>query len=111
MCVCVCVCVYIHRHVCVYVCINNIHIFYIYIYIYTYIYIGMCVCIYIHMHCVVFNDNHRQKLCFTQFSTRMAARLLLTFPICLHNQLSYIYIPYHILRAQMFEKCDSSNRQ
>ena len=30
------------------------------------------------------------KNCFTQFSTRMAAWLLLTFFICLHNQLSSI---------------------
>ena len=33
----------------------------------------------------------REKLCFTQFSTRMAAWLLLTFFICLHNQLSSIH--------------------
>ena len=37
------------------------------------------------------NDTHREKLCFTQFSARMAAWLLLAFFICLHNQLSYIY--------------------
>ena len=36
-------------------------------------------------------DAHREKPCFTQFSTRMAAWLLLTFFICLHNQLSSIY--------------------
>ena len=37
------------------------------------------------------NDTHREKLYFTQFSIRMAAWLLLTFYICLHNQLSSIY--------------------
>ena len=37
-----------------------------------------------------FNDTHMEKLCFIQFSTRMAGWLLLTFLICLHNQLSSI---------------------
>ena len=37
------------------------------------------------------NDTHREKLCFTRFSTRMAACLLLTFFICLHDQLSSIH--------------------
>ena len=45
--------------------------------------------------------------CFTQFSTGMAGWLLLIFLICLHNQLSSI----HPLSVQMFEKCNSSNRQ
>ena len=31
------------------------------------------------------------KNCFTQFNTRMVAWLLLTFLICLHNQLSSIH--------------------
>ena len=35
-----------------------------------------------------FNDTHREKLYFFQFSTRMAGWLLLTLLICLHNQLS-----------------------
>ena len=34
------------------------------------------------------NDTHREQLCFTQFSTRMAGWLFLTFFIYLHNQLS-----------------------
>ena len=38
-----------------------------------------------------FFDTHREKLCFTQFSTRMAGWLLLTFFICLHNKLSSIH--------------------
>ena len=33
------------------------------------------------------NDTHRKKLGFTQFSASMVAGLLLTFLICLHNQL------------------------
>ena len=37
-----------------------------------------------------FNDTHREKLNFIQFSTRMADWLLLTFLICLYNQLSSI---------------------
>ena len=57
------------------------------------------------------NDTHREKLCFTQFSRRIAAWLLLTFFECLHNQLSFILfiITYQIV--QMLEKCGSSNRQ
>ena len=38
-----------------------------------------------------FNDNHRENLHFTHISTIMAAWLLLTFFICLHNQLSSIH--------------------
>ena len=37
-----------------------------------------------------FNDTHREKLCFiqfTQFSTRMADWLLDLFIICLHSML------------------------
>ena len=50
----------------------------------------------------------RKDLCFTQFSTGMAVCLLLSFFICLHNQLSSVH---SIITTQMFEKCDSSNRQ
>ena len=37
-----------------------------------------------------FNDTHREKLSFIQFSTRMAGWLFLMDLICLHNQLSSI---------------------
>ena len=51
------------------------------------------------------NDTHREKLYgFIQFSTRMAGWLLLTFFICLHNQLSSNTFHYHVLTEQMFEK-------
>ena len=36
------------------------------------------------------NDTQREKRCFTQLSTMVAAWLLLTFFICLHNQLSSV---------------------
>ena len=36
---------------------------------------------------VWFNDTRREKLCFAQFSIRVTACLLLTFFVCLHNQL------------------------
>ena len=36
-------------------------------------------------------NTHREKLCFTQFSTRMTAWLFLTFFMRLHNQLNSIY--------------------
>ena len=38
-----------------------------------------------------FYDTQRDKLGFTQFIIRMAAWLLLTFFICLHNQLSSLH--------------------
>ena len=38
------------------------------------------------------NDTHREKLRFTQFSTKMAAWLLLTFFICFQNQFCLLYI-------------------
>ena len=41
----------------------------------------------------------------------MAAWLLLTFFICLHNQLSFINFITTYQRVQMFEKCASLNRQ
>ena len=36
------------------------------------------------------SNTHRGKFCFTQFSARMAALLLLVFSICLHDQLTSI---------------------
>ena len=40
---------------------------------------------------LVTDDTYREKLCFTQFSTRMAAWLLLTFFTCLHKQLNSVH--------------------
>ena len=40
---------------------------------------------------LLLNDTHKEKLCFTQLGTRMAAWLLLTFLICLHNQLRFMH--------------------
>ena len=68
-------------------------------------------CAYVKKDKVFYNDTHREKLCFTQFSTRMAPWLLLTFFVCLHNQLSSIHSIITYYRVQMFEKGDSSNRQ
>ena len=52
------------------------------------------------------------KNCFIYFITRMVGWLVLTFLLCLHNQLSSIIrFHYHVLSVQMFEKCDSLNRQ
>ena len=42
-------------------------------------------------HYCLFNNTHKEKLHFTQISTRMAAWVLLAFFICLHNQLSSIH--------------------
>ena len=56
-----------------------------------------------------FNDTHMEKLCFIQFSTRMAGWLLLTFLICLHNQLSSIihciitYQEYRCLKNVIYQ--------
>ena len=52
----------------------------------------------------------RKNLCFTEFSTKILeiqSWLLLTFLICLHNQLS----SFNSIIVQMSEKRDSSNRQ
>ena len=54
------------------------------------------------------------KNCFNQFSTRMAAWLLLTFFICLRNQLSSIHSitrikEYRCLRNVIHQKIDSRN--
>ena len=37
------------------------------------------------------NNTHKEKLCFTHFSTKMATWLLLTFYICEHNKLNSIH--------------------
>ena len=39
--------------------------------------------------CEVFNDTHREKLCFNEFRAKMTGWLFQTFLICLHNQLIY----------------------
>ena len=59
------------------------------------------------------NVTHREKLCFTQFSTRISAWQLLTFSICLHNQLSSIHSlsrikKYRCLKNVIHQK-DSKN--
>ena len=60
----------------------------------------------------VISDTHREKLCFTHLSTRMAAWLLLTFFMCFTQSVKFYTFHYHVLRVQMlFEKYDSSNRQ
>ena len=56
-----------------------------------------------------FNDTHWVKLCFIQFSTRMADWLLLTFSTCLHNQLSSFI--HSITRIKSTDVQCSSNRQ
>ena len=57
------------------------------------------------------NDTHKEKLCFIQFSTRMAGWLLLTFFIMFIQSIKFYTFHYHALRVQMFEKCGSWNRQ
>ena len=59
------------------------------------------------------NNTHREKLCFAQFITKRAARLLLTFFICLHYQLSSIhsintYWEYRCLK-NVIHQIDSKN--
>ena len=61
-----------------------------------------------HRAAILKKISFREKLCFTQFSKRMAACLLMTFLICLHNQLSYIHSVITYERVKMFEKGDSS---
>ena len=59
-----------------------------------------------------FNDTQREKLCFIQFSTRngwLAVSDL--FDMFTQSIKFYYTLYYYVLRVQMFEKCDSSNRQ
>ena len=58
---------------------------------------------------LTFNDTHREKLCFIQFSTRMAVWPLLTFFICLHNHLSSMHSitrikEYNLKNVALFSK-------
>ena len=59
------------------------------------------------------NDTHRENLSFTHISTIMAAWLLLTFYICLHNQLTCIHsiITYQMYRRlkNVIHQIDSKN--
>ena len=63
---------------------------------------------------VKINDTLREKMCFTQFSTRMPALLFLTFFICSHNQLSSIHSivtrikEYRCLKS-VIDQIDSKN--
>ena len=43
----------------------------------------------------MFNDTHREKLCYTQFSTRMAAWLLLMFT----QSIKLYKLPYFLLKS------------
>lgn len=58
---------------------------------------------------MIFNDTHREKNCFTQFSTRMHVWLLLTVFICFTQSIKVYSFHYHVLntneRLQIFEKC------
>ena len=56
---------------------------------------------------VFVNDTHIEELDSVQKFIEIQDWLLLTFFICLHNQLS----SFNSIIVQMSEKCDSSNRQ
>ena len=61
--------------------------------------------------CHSFNDPQREKFCFIQISKKnggLAASNL--FHMFAQSVIFYTFY-YHILRVQMFEKCDSSNIQ
>ena len=55
----------------------------------------------------LFNDTHMEELDSVQKFIEIQGWLLLTFFICLHNQLS----SFNSIIVQMSEKRDSSNRQ
>ena len=59
---------------------------------------------------ILLNNTHKEKLCFTQFSTRMTAWLLLTFFTCLLNPLTSInsIFKYRCLKNESHQK-DSKN--
>ena len=48
------------------------------------------------------DDTYREKLCFTQFSTRMAASNLFHMFI---QPIKFYAFHFHVLRVQIFEKC------
>ena len=54
-----------------------------------------------------FNDTHMEERDSAQKFIKTQGWMLLTFFICLHNQLSF----FNSIIVQMSEKCDSSNRQ
>ena len=59
----------------------------------------------------ILNDTHTEKLCFTQFITRMAAWLLLIFfislQLILYNPLSHI--KYYRCLKKVIHQIDSKN--
>ena len=57
----------------------------------------------ISLHCIL-NDTHREKLCFTQFSTGTAAWVLLTFFLFQQHSLGVICRPINIDRRGGGEK-------
>ena len=58
-----------------------------------------------------FKEIHSERLCCTQFSTRIYwNRGLTAFFICWHNKLSFTHSIAMYRRLQMFEKGDSWNR-
>ena len=50
------------------------------------------------VYSIMFNDTHREKLCFTQFSTTMAAWLLLTL-LLLIQLIKFYTFYYHVLKS------------
>ena len=60
------------------------------------------------------SNTHRENyilLNSVQEFIEIEARLLLTFSLCLHDQFISIHSIVTYSRKQMFEKCDSLNRQ
>ena len=57
------------------------------------------------------NDTHREKMCFTQFSTKNGCLAASDLFNMFTQSVKFYTFHYHVLRVQMFEKCDSSNRQ
>ena len=53
---------------------------------------------------LVLNDTHREKMCFTRLNERMAAWLLLTVFICLHNQFSLYVLLSRIKECRCLKK-------
>ena len=57
---------------------------------------------------LIFNDTHLEELDSVQIFIEIKGRLLLTFFICLHNQVLLILLSYRCLK-NVFHQVDSKN--
>ena len=69
----------------------------------------ICYCRNITCYCV--NDTHREKLYFVQFSTKNGCLPASDLFHMFTQAITFYTFHYRVLKVQMLENCDSSNRQ